>query len=304
MRKWFFILSIAALCVVPISASAQGQIAIASINVSLWPEYDQAKMLVINSILLSENSALPAQFNVRIPVDADLHTVAVGATSEAVSDKDIDCDSNKNCTMKEDGDWLVISINATGPAIQLEYYDNGLKKDGTQRSYSYRWLSDYNVANFGVLFQQPFDADQFKSSLSLQDDGIHPDKMQYYFTNVGAVPAGKTFTFDLSYQKPTDDLSVSHLQIESVNVDENTPGRVSLNNYLPYMIGGLGVIMILGGLLYYRRSGRAVSKKSRRRHTENEGAESGVYCAQCGTRARGGDRFCRTCGSRLRQSEE
>jgi hypothetical protein len=100
-------------------------------------------------------------------------------------------------------------------------------------------------------------------------------------------------------------LSVSRLKIEPVTVDENTAGRVSLNNYLPYIIGTLGVIIIIGGFMYYRQSGRSASaKKSRRRKSANEEAESGVYCAQCGTRARGGDRFCRTCGSRLRQSEE
>ena len=91
----------------------------------------------------------------------------------------------------------MISITATGPAIQLEYYDPNLKKDGDQRSYSYRWLSDYDVADFVVIFQEPFDATEFKSSLSLQDDGIHPkDNMQYYFSDVGAVPAGKELTFD------------------------------------------------------------------------------------------------------------
>jgi hypothetical protein len=161
------------------------------------------------------------------------------------------------------------------------------------------------VANFGVLFQQPFDAAEFKSSLPLQDDGVHADDMQYYFSDVGAVPAGEAFSFDLSYQKPTDALSISRLEIQPVVVDEDTPGRVSLNNYLPYMIGGLGVIMIVGGFMYFRQSGRgAVSKKSRRRRAEREDNESSVYCAQCGTRARAGDRFCRTCGSRIRQPEE
>jgi hypothetical protein len=183
-----------------------------------------------------------------------------------------------------------------------------LKKDGNLRSYSYRWLSDYDVVDFVAVFQEPFDATQFKSSLSLQNDGIHPeDNMQYYFSDVGAVPAGKVFTFDVSYQKPTETLSISRLNIQPVIVNENTPGRVSLNNYLPYIIGGFGVILIVGGLAYYRQSGRSASKKSRRRQqarTEGEENESDVYCAQCGTRARRGDRFCRICGSRIRQQEE
>jgi len=228
--------------------------------------------------------------------------VAVGTSNENVSDQGIEY------TKKKDGEWLVISITATGPAIRIEYYDPNLKKDGDLRSYSYRWLSDYDVADFSAVLQEPFDASDFKSSLSLQDDGVHPENnLQYYFSSVGAVPAGKAFTFDVSYQKPTDTLSISHLDIQPVTVDENTPGRVSLNNYLPYVIGGLGVFLILGGLAYYRQSGRSASKKSRRRQHASAGSEeseSGVYCAQCGTRARGGDRFCRTCGSRIRKQEE
>jgi hypothetical protein len=309
MRKCFLFLAVVlALIGFPSSVSAQGEIAIESVDVQFWPEFDKAQMLVINSIALSESTVLPAQINVRIPVDADLHTVAVGTTSDAVSDKDINCKNGKNCTMKKDGDWLVVSINVTGPAIRLEYYDPGLKKDGAQRSYSYRWLSDYGAANFGVLLQQPFDAEQFGSSLSLQDDGVHADGLQYYFSNIGAVPAGEVFTFDLNYQKPTDTLSASSLDVQPVEVDENTPGRVSLNNYLPYFIGIFGVILIVGGLMYYSQSGRSGSTKSRRRSharaEQEEEGESGVYCAQCGTRARRGDRFCRTCGSRIRKSEE
>jgi hypothetical protein len=299
MRKCFFVLVIGVLLVFPSFVSAQGQIAIESVNVSLWPEYDKADMLVINSIVLSENTAFPVQLDVRISGDAVLHTVAVGESSNSVSDQGVEA------TTVKDGEWLVVSVTATGPAVRIEYYDSKLKKDGDLRSYSYRWLGDYDVTDFVVVFQQPFEATEFNSSLSLQDDGVHPDdNMQYYFSDVGAVPAGKIFTFDLSYQKPSDSLSVSQLEIQPVVVDEDTPGRVSLNNYLPYIIGGFGVILIVGGLLYYRQSGRSNSKKSRRRRATNEESESGVYCAQCGTRARGGDRFCRTCGSRIRKSEE
>ena len=223
----------------------------------------------------------------------------MGETPDAVTDQGIDF------TKSKDDGWLVVSVQAEARAIQIEYYDPALKKDGDARSYTYRWLSDYNVANFSVIFQQPFDAEQFTSSLSLQDDGIHSDELQYYFSEVGAVSADETLAFDVSYRKPTDTLSVSRLELQPVTVDENTAGRISLNNYLPYIIGTLGVIMVVGGFMYYRQSGRSTSsKKSRRRRADREEAESGVYCAQCGTRARGGDRFCRTCGSRLRQAEE
>ncbi len=298
MRRWILFLALVTLFIFPPFAAAQGQVTIDSVTVSLWPEYDKPDMLVINYIMLSKNTSLPAQLDVRVAADAVLNTVAVGEASGSVTDQGIEY------TTKKDGEWLVISVIATGSAVQVEYYSPSLQKNAALRSYSHNWLSDYDVANFGVVFQQPFDATDFASSLSLQDDGVHSDNMQYYISNVGFVPAGKALTFDVRYQKPTDVLSVSRLEVQPVVVSEDTPGRVSLNNYLPYIIGGLGVIMIVGGLLYYRQSGRNVSKKSRRRHAEGGEGETGVYCAQCGTRARGGDRFCRTCGSRIRQPQE
>jgi len=90
-------------------------------------------------------------------------------------------------------------------------------------------------------------------------------------------------------------------------VDENTPGRVSLNNSLPYIIGGLGVVLIVGGIVYYWQAGRKSFKSPRRRshaQMENEDLKEDTYCPQCGTRAKTGDRFCRVCGARIRQKEE
>ena len=240
MRKWLLIFVMAVLFVFPSFAFAQDKVAIQSIDVSLWPEYDKAEMLVIDHIMLSEDTVFPVQLDLLVPADAVLNTVAVGQSSDQVTDQGIEY------TTAKDGEWLVISITATGPAILIEYYDPNLKKDGDLRSYTYRWLSDYDVADFVVIFQEPFDATEFKSSLPLQDDGVHPDNMQYYFSNVGPVPAGEELIFNVSYRKSTDTLSVSRLEIQPVDVNENTSGRVSLDNYLPYIIGGFGVILIRG----------------------------------------------------------
>lgn len=297
MRKGIFFLLIAVLFIFPSLASAQAGISIKSVNISLWPEYDRAEMLVIEYIILSSQVTLPTQIQVRIPAAAVLHTVAIGADRDTVTDQGVEYSTDTR------GDWQILSITASAPAIQVEYYDPSLARKDALRSYTYQWQSDYPVADFLVLFQQPFEASDFKSTLDLQDDGVHSDGMQYYFSSLGSIPAGKLLTFDLSYQRSIEDLSVSRLEIQPVVVDENTPGRVSLNNYLPYLIGGLGIILIAGGVLYYRQSGRTTSKKSRRRHSEHQEEGAVTYCAQCGTRARSGDRFCRTCGARIRQSE-
>lgn len=303
MRKWILTIVLAALLVFPSASSAQQSITIQSMDVSLWPEFDRDKMLVIYHMLVNADS-FPVEMKFRIPVSVEQEdiVVAIGSSSETVSDQGIEY------SVKDLGDWQIVSVTVTGPAIQFEYYDPTLTISDSTREYSYTWLGDYDVENLVVIYQEPFGAEQFTSSLALQDDGIHPDGMQYYFTDVGSIEAGKSFEVQVRYEKSTEALSVSRLEVQPVSpVDENTPGRFSWNNTMPYIIGGLGVVMILGGLAYFMQAGRTSAKKPRARHhsTNEDGAEeSESYCPQCGTRAKRGDRFCRTCGARLRTQKE
>jgi hypothetical protein len=302
MRKWFIVLIMGAFFVLPTSAIAQAPVTIASADINLWPEYDKADMLVINYILLTPETPLPASLVIRLPLEAATPLViAVGPSADQVTDQ------NVKFSTRNDGKWLVVSIIATGPAVQLEYYDPGLKRVGNSRSYSYEWVSDYEVKNLSLKVQQPIDATDLKTTPALVDDGIHQDQLRYYVSKPVSVPAGKVITLELNYQKPSDALSISRLQLQPVRVDENTPGRVSFTNSLPYVVGGLGVVMILGGLVYYWGAGRNSRRKTRRRaHSIGENKVDGVeiYCPQCGERAKPGDRFCRVCGGRLRVQEE
>jgi hypothetical protein len=77
---------------------------------------------------------------------------------------------------------------------------------------------------------------------------------------------------------------------------------------LPWILGILGVALIVGGGLWYWQSGKqsATDKSRRRRRTarlkvsDETAAGDEVYCQNCGKRASVGDRFCRTCGTKLR----
>ena len=303
MRNWILILMMGALFAFPSFAFAQEGLTIESIEIKLWPEYDKADMLVIDYILLSTDTQLPAILDLRIPADVGSpFVVAVGSSLDLVTDQGV------NYTTRVEGDWLVVSIEVTGPAIQFEYYDPGLKKDGSKRTYSYEWTSDYAVQNLYFTVQKPFDATVFSVTPELQDDGIHQDQMQYFASKPISVAPREVVSLDLKYEKQSDTLSASRLQVQPVGVDENTPGRVSFSNALPYVVGGLGLVMIIGGLVYYWQSGRSRTRHVRRRkrpsREEGEDETSVEYCPQCGTRAKPGDRFCRVCGARMRRSEE
>ena len=129
------------------------------------------------------------------------------------------------------------------------------------------------MAQFHVLVLEPKDVTSFPlspayASISQQHGS------NYYDSGFVKLAKGEQFALNLQYEKTTDTLVAPPQGIQPVvPLDENTPGRVSLNNSLPYIIGGLGVVMIVGGIAYYWQAGRTSSKRSRRRSHAHEERE-------------------------------
>ncbi len=301
MRRMLALLLLAGILISANPARAQSEAGLLIAQVKVWPEYDKPGVLVIYQLIVSPQTSLPAEMTFRIPKSAAKpNVVAIGPTLETVSDQNVEY------SLEENGNWVNVIVQVTAPAIQLEYYDPSILINGTQRTFTYTWPGDYVVEKFSIELQQPFDASALNSAPNLPSSLTSPDGLTYYSDNFGALQKGQEFSLEVSYQKASDALSVSFLTVQpSAPVDETTAGRVSLNTYLPWLLGVIGVAMIAGGAFYYFRSSAQTSRSARRRHSVNAEKESvATYCSQCGARARSGDRFCRTCGSRLRVENE
>ncbi len=292
-----------------LSARAQGNVTLASAEVDLWPEYDRPNMLVIYHLTLAAQVSPPVELSVQIPARVgDPHAVAVrqadGALFSVVYDREVQ------------GDWAAITFTATSPDVQLEYYDPNLVKQDNARHFEYQWPGDYAVDSLVISVQQPLGATDMRISPGMGGGQTRADGLVYYTAEVGALRAGEQFSVTIDYQKSTDELSASTLTVEpSAPITETTAGRTSMMQALPWVLGGLGLVLILGGGIWYWQSGRQSSSresdKRRRRKTSstistpavagNESPESEfIYCHQCGKRAGPNDRFCRACGARLR----
>ena len=297
MRKLISILILGMFLAFPISASAQSDATFSSVTVQLWPEYDQPSMLVIVDFQTAADTSLPANLTFRIPSDANLIAVASDAGGGQFLDHPYEAPV-------VNGEYQTFSMVAEeNKPYRFEYYQP-LSFDGESRIFSYLWDNGYAVESFQYLFLEPLDVTKVTIDPNFAKQETF-NGLIYYDGAPVKLAAGEQYALNLSYTKTTDTL-ISQAQAVQIAepVNEDTPGRVSLANSLPYIIGGLGIIMIAGGLMYYFQWGRASSSKPRRRsHASDESDATSAYCPQCGARAKPSDRFCRTCGARLRHEE-
>jgi len=294
MRKWLILFL--ALCIfIPLSVKAQGTVALDTLKVQLWSEHDQPSMLVIYEFNLTSDTLIPATMDIRIPKDANIIAVAVEDNGNLLDLLDTDFKGPV-----EDGEWQVITFFIKSRnTYHLEYYQP-LTRDGVLRTFNYEWTGEYPVNNFSLEMQVPADSTGVKSNPTI------PFVQSQTVLSGGAMKAGleagQTYQVQLQYSRTSDELSAPppSSQVEpAAPLDANAEGRVTLDN-LPYILGGIGAILILAAIYYswHANSLRLSKPQKRQRHPQEAGTQT--YCHECGARAQAGDRFCRTCGSKLR----
>jgi len=303
MRKWIFLLILVITLCLPVGARAEGGVRFSAVKIDIWPEFDRPAVLVIEHLALASDVVLPAELTVRIPSQATVNAVASIEVGGALVNVDYD--------QQIQGDWAVISLSATTRDIQIEYY-NELIKQGSARHYSFLWPGDYAVDSFTIQFQMPVEASDLQATPALPNSSVGADGLTYYTSEFGSLAAEQTITLEVTYQKATDTLSAPSLNVQPAENPANAIGRVTLTQYVPWVLGILGVILILfslvAGVLYWQGRWRISGGVRRQRHAsrpEKTGGESEeIYCHQCGRRAQPGDLFCRACGTRLRHGEQ
>lgn len=302
MQKWFGLILILSLLMVPGSVSAQGGVKLESINIELWSEFDQPSMLVINEFSVSKETPLPAKVTLRFPKDGNLIAVAYESNGNLIN--------TQFESPAEQGNWQTVTMNVEShDPYRIEYYQPLLREEN-KRLFTYRWFGDYYVKNFSVSLIVPADSVELVTTPILSTIEIATNGSTLIgTTSQENMKMGHSYQFKLEYERTSDKLSdpdrANQVQ-PSEPIGPDTPGRVSVDK-LPWFIGGIGLALIAIALFIYWRSSEsntqtAVQPGRRRasRQPAGENNDKEIYCQECGTRSISGDRFCRTCGTRLR----
>ncbi len=303
----FFILFTITSWLFPLAVGAQSSPVIERLEVAIWPEYDRHAVLVIYRVHLLADTALPAQ--VRLPLPAD------GGEPYATAWLDDEGRLLVADYMSElQGEWNVITLTSQSLTAQLEYYID-YESSEQFRNYVFEWPEGFPVGSFSYEIQQPVGAEDLQINPVPDRSITGSDGLEYHQADLGQVLASQSVHIELGYSNPSNQLTADSLVTAPLPLSSPVAaegGTPDILQILPYLLGGLGLILAAGGGFLYIQSRRETQKKKRRPKSRSrvqpakpqEEASvdpSTIYCHQCGTKASVSDRFCRHCGVPLRR---
>jgi len=281
----------------PVTAQTSGRIEIATLDVSLYPEFNRPSMLVMYSIELDENTPLPAEITLQIPIDA-----------QSLSTTNLDEDDNVislNTEAVDIGLWKDVHFTAITRNIQVEYYDPNLVKEGVRRTFEFEWLSIYPVNSLRITIRQPFGASNVHSEPSLDRRFTGAGNIEYYTKELGPIPAGNLFSLIMIYTKNPSNPAYPALVVEpAVTINEETPGKTpSPLSVVLWLLSFAVAVLIMVGLYYWWFHTTTVEEQER--VVKGVGImnpeKQVVFCHECGRRSSPGDSYCSNCGTELRR---
>lgn len=278
-------------------AHAQDAPRLASLEIWVWPEYDQPAALVFLRGELAADVALPAEVPLHIPASSGGPSAVASATTENGAL------ANAAYELTEADDSLLLAVTTPDPFFHVEFYDT-LATDSPDREYTYVWPGDVAVDELSVRVQEPAAAAELTVEPDLGPGTIEPDGLVYQSAQMGAFEAGSSLSIEVRYRKTDPRTSLDILSPETApDSDGGLPSWL-----LPLALAAAGVV--LAGAFVYWRSQRQPAlagggpaagsrRKGERARRPGRGAASQAFCTQCGNRLKADDRFCSQCGNEV-----
>ena len=295
---------LAAVGSLPLPSHAQQPPSVEELSIELRPEYDRSSVLVIYWLRLADDTPLPATVSVPIPASVgEPFAVGIGQAEEGLP---LSAVYNREVV----GDWATIIFETESLTAQVEFYQDLSIQDST-RSYTFTWPGGVDVGSMSYLVQHPVGSSAVQITPPPDQQTAGADGMTYSQAALGPRSADSTVRITLAYVKAGTGLSMDALQPAGALEVTGSVAGDGLGDWLPWLLLVVGLVLLGGGGLWFWRANRvaiASRKQPRRRGGPSQVAgqvelldASAVYCHECGAAAGVSDRFCRRCGTRLRQ---
>lgn len=291
-------------------AHAQSPSTFDSLDIALWPEFDKPAMLVIYRANLPASVQLPARVSLPIPAGVQPNAVAQGDTDGRLVDVDY--------TLEQQAGRTMVNLQVSSKLVWLEFYQD-LQISGPKRNFDFQWPGGLAVPSVSIEVQNPPGITDLALRPPSTDEVVGEYGLTYKQLNLGSVGVSDQPTVHISYTKVGEGLTVDSIQQTPLPspTEPIAGGAPEPSQVVTWVAAGLVVILVaVIGTLYFRvwRSPpkeRPPRKRHRPKSTSPKppkslpdptvGDSGPIFCHECGTQAGAEDRFCRSCGTRLRR---
>jgi hypothetical protein len=313
------------------SALAQSAPQLATLVIDVWPEYDRpATVLVIYRGQFAPGSPIPQQVKVRMPASAGEPSAVASpqpGNETAPVNQWTELIAQKKVSTTRSGDWIEVTFTPLSRLFNIEFYDK-ISTVTFDRRYTLTWPGDFTVDAVTVNLREPFGATNFQSTPTLPLGVTDEEGLVAHRLEVGALEAGHSFVFSIGYHREDKRTSAEALQLATpAPTPKPTPLPVA-KEATPWLLIaaiGVGLVLIIGGIVWYVRSqqaqtfrpyqppalrkGRRSVRTSRAPRTRPrpaatltvEATETATgFCTQCGKPLQPDDTFCSRCGTRVK----
>lgn len=287
---------------------AQTAVTLESLEVELWPDYDQEAVLVLLTGTLSPNTPLPATLTLPLPEGADFNVAARITADDVMTDQGITPQVEAN----------QVTFTTPDSRFRVEYYQPYSATDN-QRDFTFSWQSDMAVEQLSVRIQQPVAATDLTTIPAAASVSEGQDGLTYHILPNQAVAAGDTYTMDLNYTMSTPQLTVTFSTPNTETTDlpflDATPVEESGFDWQLLLIV-LGVLILVATAVWFlinrqstksRRPARPKPNRTKSAPKPKTAVAQSTFtgkanfCHQCGEPVQAEDKFCRNCGTAVKQ---
>jgi hypothetical protein len=315
---------------VPGSSSAQAKppaadLVMARLRLSIWPEYDDPRVLIMLRGEMTPRQAFPASITLPIPKGAEI--IGAGMISE----------QNELLLHPHQvlpGDtYDTLQLNLPVPRFFVEFYYTPFTTSGPEKRFVYSAPTTYPIELFEVDIQQPLKATAFTLDPAPLERMTDREGFTYHQFTYRDVGKGQSLTFTIAYTKTATTPSVAKKQPTSQPAEKV---RAPSDNTMVVLGIFAGAILLFAGgawlLQRFRRQplpatlapapsvslsdtlAELLREEARAQEQEEARAQETVnvppilqqtrvinFCANCGRKLLPDDRFCSGCGKPIKR---
>lgn len=305
------VLAILALTVLLTGTAQAAEVRAEKMNLSVWPEYDDPRVLVIMQAELDPSVTLPATVSFNIPKGAE-----IGMACEVQPNGGHSC---KPFKLEDKGDYQTLSYTVESQRkVFTEYYYEAFPAGAGDRAFDMVFRPSFAVATLTVDVQEPARSTGFTLDPVFGQVSTSAENIKTHFQDFPNVVPGEDLTLKIAYSKADADTSVKPKEKGAGGGNPSAAGSTAGGNQgnallLVLLVGGFAALMF-GGYKMFRpapaggrgsrggnvsrsvSTGQRAGRSKEPRRGGSAARADAKFCTGCGSVLRRQDRFCPGCG--------